>query len=212
MINSTGARPGFIDVIHPDSLNTINADTLKEKIEIYKIDEVIFCSENLTSTGIIENMALLRGLDVEIKIAPSESQFIIGSNSIHTQGDIYSVQVNQIAKPHQKRNKRLLDFFSSILFLVLSPILVFLQKSPKVFLSNIFKVLFGKKSWVGYGSDLSASKLPVIKPGVLNSGIPHRNITLTQQQEAQLDFLYARDYHVKIDIDIVLKCLRSLGN
>jgi len=212
LINSTGVRPGFIDVIHPDALNSINADTLKEKIEIFKIDEVIFCSENLTSTGIIENMALLRGLHVEIKIAPSESQFIIGSNSIHTQGDIYSVQVNQIAKPHEKRNKRILDVLSAIFFLTLSPVLIFLQKSPGSFLVNIFKVLFGKKSWVGYGAKTSLSKLPVIKIGVLNSAIPHRNIQLTEEQEAQLDFLYARDYHVKIDIDIILKCLRSLGN
>ena len=73
-------------------------------------------------------------------------------------------------------------------------------------------MLFGKKSWVGYGAKTSLSKLPVIKIGVLNSAIPHRNIQLTEEQEAQLDFLYARDYHVKIDIDIILKCLRSLGN
>jgi hypothetical protein len=212
LINSTGVRPSFTDVIHPDSLNKINADTLKEKIEIFKIDEVIFCSENLSSTGIIENMALLRGLNVEIKIAPSESQFIIGSNSIHTQGDIYSVQVNQIAKPHQKRNKRLLDVFTSVLFLILSPLLLFIQYHPAGLILNIYNVFIGKKSWVGYGSDRSASKLPVIKPGVLNSGIPHRNLQLTEEQEAQLDFLYARDYHVKIDIDIILKCLRSIGN
>ena len=212
LINSTGVRPGFIDVIHPESLDTLNADTLKEKIEIFKIDEVVFCSENLTSAGIIENMALLRGLDVEIKIAPSESQFIIGSNSIHTQGDIYSVQVNQIAKPHQKRNKRFLDFGSALLMFILSPVLVFIQKKPTGLFSNIFGVLFGKKSWVGYGSEKSTAKLPKIKDGVLNSGIPHKNIKLTDEQVAQLDFLYARDYHVKIDIDIMLKCLRSLGN
>ena len=212
IINSTGVRPGFIDVIHPDSLNDINADTLKEKIEIFKIDEVIFCSENLSSTGIIENMALLRGLNVEIKIAPPESLFIIGSNSIHTQGDIYSVQVNQIAKPHQKRNKRLLDVFSALLFLVLSPVLIWLQKNPAGFIKNCFGVLLGTKTWVGYGSAKSEQKLPLLKKGVLNSGLPHRNVRLTEEQKEQLDFLYARDYHVKIDIDIILKCLRSLGN
>lgn len=212
LINSTGVRPSFIDVIHPDSLNSINADTLKEKIAIFNIDEVIFCSENLTSAGIIENMALLRDLDIEIKIAPSESQFIIGSNSIHTQGDIYSVQVNQIAKSHQKRNKRLLDFFSSVLFLLFSPILLLLQKKPREFIINLFKVMFGKKSWVGYGAKTSIFKLPAIKEGILNSGIQHRGIQLTEQQEAQLDFLYARDYHVKMDVDIILKCLRNLGN
>ena len=86
------------------------------------------------------------------------------------------------------------------------------QKNKGGFIANIFRVLVGFKSWVGYSAENSAAKLPKLKKGVLNSALPHRNINLSIKQREQLDFLYARDYHVKIDLDIVLKCLRELGN
>jgi hypothetical protein len=46
----------------------------------------------------------LSPLDVDYKIAPPESISIIGSNSIHTAGDLYVVNINAITKPSNKRN------------------------------------------------------------------------------------------------------------
>ncbi|MBK8875739.1 MAG: hypothetical protein IPN13_18255 [Bacteroidetes bacterium] len=81
-----------------------------------------------------------------IKLLP-ESLFIIGSNSIDDQGDLYLVDVNAVSKRSNKRNKRLLDMGLSLLFLIASPILVFRVKNPAGFFGNIFKVLSGNYSW-----------------------------------------------------------------
>jgi GT2 family glycosyltransferase len=210
IITTTGARPGFTDIVTPQELN--NLESIKEKIEVFKIDELIFCSENLSSARIIEYMGKLKGLNIEIKIAPPESLFVIGSNSIHTQGDIYSIKVNKIAQPHEKRNKRLFDLVVSFLGLVLFPILIPFQKKPSGYLMNCLAVLFGRKTWVGYAENTSREKLPQLKPGVLNPSTPHQERNLDNVQKAQLDFLYARDYNVKIDADILLKSVRMLGN
>ncbi len=211
IIHSTGIHPGHVEIVDPQSLTGDGANILKEKIEIFKIDEVVFCSENLSSQGIIESMGVLKDLRVEIKIAPPESQFIIGSNSIHTQGNIYSVQVNKIANPVQKRNKRLLDILVAFLLLAASPVLVFIVKQPLGFIKNIFCVLTARRTWVGYTLKESNEKLPTLKTGVLSPGLPYVNSKLSQDNFAQLDFLYARDYHVSVDINIVLKSLRELG-
>ena len=212
IIHSTGFHTGHVEIIAPNELQGEGLFKLREKIEIFKIDEVIFCSENLSSQGIIENMGVLKDLRVEIKIAPPESQFIIGSNSIHTQGNIYSVQVNKIANPVQKRNKRLLDTSLSLILLALSPILLFVVKQPLGFIKNIFSVLTARKTWVGYTLKESNEKLPTLKSGVLSPGLPYVNSKLSENNIAQLDFLYARDYHVSVDINILLKSLRGLGN
>jgi len=212
IIHSTGFHPGHVEIIAPAELQGDGLFKLKEKIEIFKIDEVIFCSENLSSQGIIENMGVLKDLHVEIKIAPPESQFVIGSNSIHTQGNIYSVRVNKIANPVQKRNKRLLDVALSLILTALIPIMLFIVKHPLSFINNIFQVLLAKKSWVGYTLIDSNKKLPTLKRGVLSPGLPYANSKLSEDNIAQLDFLYARDYHVSVDINILLKSFKELGN
>ena len=57
--------------------------------------------------------------NVDYKIAPQESISIIGSNSIDTQGELYSLDFNLIAKSSNKRIKRLFDILSSIILLMI---------------------------------------------------------------------------------------------
>ncbi|HEY4798091.1 MAG TPA: glycosyltransferase, partial [Bacteroidia bacterium] len=137
---------GFVSTEHPAS-ETQNAELylgkfsqMNEIIDMYKIDEVIFCSKNLSSENIIDSMS---NTDAEFKIAPPESSSIIGSNSIDTAGDLYVIDVNSVTKPSNKRKKRIIDIFFSILFIALLPLLIFIVRHPLNFIGNIFKVLFG---------------------------------------------------------------------
>ena len=57
-------------------------DQLKEVIEIYDLNEIIFCSEDLNPQKIIEQMNDLEGYDILYKIAPPNSSYIIGSRTI----------------------------------------------------------------------------------------------------------------------------------
>ena len=61
---------------------------LDEILKIHKLNEIIFSAKDVNAKDIINYMSIISS-SVEIKIAPSESTFIIGSNSIHSQGDLY---------------------------------------------------------------------------------------------------------------------------
>ena len=50
---------------------------------------------------------------IDIKIAPTESTFIIGSNSIHSQGTLYSLENRKEQKNSIKTFfKKYIDFFN----------------------------------------------------------------------------------------------------
>ncbi len=181
---------------------------LPEIMEVYHPDELIFCSKSIASGQIIDQMAKIRTGKTEFKIAPPESLFIIGSSSVDNAGDIYTIGLNTINLPVNKRNKRVFDLLFSILFLCCFPILVLLSGSFFQLLLNILNVLFGKNSWVGYEGD--AKGLPKIKKGILfpSDALSMRVDASTTEK---LDMLYAKDYKVYNDLNIALKAIRKTG-
>ena len=185
---------------------------LEEIIRINRIDEIIFCAEDISSAEIIRTMLDLSPLDVDYKIAPPKSISIIGSNSIHTAGDLYVVNINAITKNSNKRRKRLFDFSLALVYLVLSPFIIWLFQKKSGFTSNSLQVLTGKKSWVGYIQEpLTYEMLPPLKAGILHPGDLFAEISLDTQKKKQLNMLYAKDYSVITDIEIVLKNWKNLG-
>ena len=210
---------GFIGFIGP------SAETEKEKgyigsiaqikdiINIYKVDEVIFCAKDLPSQIIIDKMSELNVSQVEFKIAPPESLSIIGSQSIKTSGDIFILELDSITKSNNKRTKRFFDLTISVVLLPLSPLLVFFQKRPQGLFSNLFQVIIAKKSWVGYRfTDVDAQhKLPKIKSGVLNPTDVLKSKNISPETIERLNLLYARDYKVINDLNILIKGFSELG-
>lgn len=184
---------------------------LLEIIDIYRIEEIIFCAKDLSSQQIMTLMQQVKNTHVEIKIAPPESMFVIGSNSINTQGEWYTVQVNTIAKPANKRNKRLIDFFGAVFLLAVSPLLIWFQKQPGGYLGNCIKVLFGKKTWVGYHPQGDPQQLPPLKPAVLFANQQSKTALHNEQTLLHMNFLYAKEYTVVLDLEIILKNLQNLG-
>ena len=79
---------GQINEIASKNLYLGKISQLKEVFKIHKINEVIFSAKDISANEIISIMQTIPN-QIEIKIAPSESTFIVGSNSIHTQGDLY---------------------------------------------------------------------------------------------------------------------------
>ncbi|MBW6536153.1 MAG: glycosyltransferase [Mariniphaga sp.] len=185
---------------------------LNEIVRINRIDEIIFCADNISSAEIIRAMLELTSLDIDFKIAPPESISIIGSNSIHTAGDLYVVHINAITKPANRRRKRLFDFSTALTFFILSPFLVWLFNKKGRFLKNVWQVLVGKKSWVGYvESSESQAELPSIKPGILSPADMFENAASDANKNNRLNGLYARNYSVLTDAEILLKGWKNLG-
>ncbi len=188
-----------------------NINQIEEVISIYKINEVIFCSRDISSQGIINHMHTLVSADVDFKIAPPESLSIIGSNSIDTAGDLYIIDVNSISKSKNKRNKRLIDLLLSFIFLLFSPILFFIQNNKLGFIKNIFSVAFGFKSWVGYGKEIN-EHLPKIKPSVLSPSDAIKNIEISEDTKNRLNLAYSKNYKIENDLNIIWEGIKKLGN
>jgi GT2 family glycosyltransferase len=216
LLKNSGLQAGFTGWIASGGLTGNVAlgglSQLPEIMNIYRIDEVIFCAKDLSSQDIMEHMSRIQPKQVEIKIAPPESMFVIGSNSINTQGEWYTVQVNTIALPANKRIKRLLDVVSSLVFLLLSPLLILFQKRPVSFLVNSVQVLVGKKTWVGYHPEGKPENLPEIRNGVLTANFQTRSPIADEATLARINFLYAKEYRPNLDLEIILKNMRLLGS
>jgi GT2 family glycosyltransferase len=218
LLQKSYIKPDFVGLV--SSSENLNGDNtfigsvtqVVDIIRIYNIDEVIFCSKSISHQLIIDKMTEWKVARVDYKIAPEDSLSIIGSNSIHTRGDLYTVDINAVDRIANRRNKRLLDIFLSLIFIALSPVLLFLQRKPISFIKNIFKVLWGSKSWVGYYPLQSQlQQLPRIRKGVLN---PIDSIKFKNDEEdtiKQLNLLYARDYNPWKDLNIILFAFRKLG-
>lgn len=184
---------------------------LPDLVRVFRIDEVIFCSANLSSEAIFKAMRDLKDPNLEFKIAPPESQFIIGSSSIHSQGSWYTQDVNRIDKPENRRAKRLLDFLLALLLLPFFPILMWFFKKPFLFVQRLFQVLFGRKTWVAYADDAANKSLPSLAPAVL-----HLDLTLSPERREgrirqQLNQLYAKDYHWQKDLAFIWQFRKWLG-
>jgi hypothetical protein len=231
LLNLTGTRINFIGFADEEKHIPSEADAdfrqyhlgsisrLADLTEVYRADEVIFCAADIPSQTIIACMSQITGRDVEFKIAPPESMYIIGSHSINNPGELYVVDVNAISRPVNRRNKRVLDVAASLLFILASPLLIFFQRHPAGFISNILSVITGKKTWVGYSSGQPAQNaatqrvpsLPQIRPSVFSTSDIIESHISDISNSAKLDQLYAKDYHVNNDMRIILKNWRALG-
>jgi O-antigen biosynthesis protein len=184
---------------------------LDQVVLVHKIDEVIFCARDVSVQQIISAMSGTYRKEVDFKIAQPDSLYLIGSNSIDTAGDLYMLDINSINKPSNKRNKRTLDVVLALFLLLLSPILAWITGSPFQFVRNAASVLIGSKTWVGYAKKQSLEnvKLPRIKPAVLSLDVT-ANREKTNVLE-RINLIYARDYHVILDLKFIFNNFRYLG-
>jgi hypothetical protein len=206
---------GYISLSETDTCENYlgSIEQIRDIVRINRIGEVIFCSEDIRSNDIINAMLELADSDTEIKIAPPESMSIIGSNSIHAAGDLYQIDINAVNKSRNKKIKRFFDIFFSIFILVFIWIEIWLVKNRRKLIGNIFGVLAGKISWVGYIPNQQPSRdLPAIKKGVLNPGMLFAGTQMSETRINQLNILYAKDYSVWNDIELSAFNLKKLDS
>ena len=192
---------------------------IDDAIRYYNADEVVFCSKDLPIQRIISIMASLgnmpgRHRQVEYKIAPTDSSFIIGSNSIHRTEDLYTEELRTIADPLNRRNKRLFDVISSILLIVLSPILLPFQQHKRSYFAHCWQVLSGKKSWVGVSTAqthreqcVSATRNGIFAP---EDALSRRSSSLSPELKQRLHLRYLRNYKLTTDLQILYKNIFSI--
>ncbi|MBL0131402.1 MAG: glycosyltransferase [Chitinophagaceae bacterium] len=173
--------------------------------------EIIFCQGALSFADIIRGIQNLpRGMVAKFHAAGSSS--IVGSDSKNTSGESVSIENGyKLADPYNRRLKRLLDIGISILGIITFPLQLFIIKKPFSFFANCLAVLFAKKTWIGYAR--VQKNLPPLHPGILTcNGIPVSAKQQFPDESLQMmNYWYARDYEPTVDLKLVWRMYRKLG-
>ena len=188
----------------------IQLNQLNDLVRIKKIHEVVFCAKDISAQSTIEIMSTFSTLHkVDFKISQPNTLFLIGSNSIHSSGDLYMVDMNTINNIKNIRAKRLFDLSSAILLISIYPLLFLFIKHPLIALKNILSVLIGLSTWVGYYKNTTSVKLPKLKNNILSvtDGISPINDDIA----TKLNVVYAKDYSIIADLRILIRNLKFLG-
>ncbi|SDB84801.1 glycosyltransferase family 2 protein [Williamwhitmania taraxaci] len=210
LLELSGAQ-GEVSQFNPTQIN-YNFDQqlliLKEKIRVQKIDEVIFSANDLSTTDIITLMLQLSSLNCDFKIAPTKGLSLIGSNSIETAGDLYTIGQETLASTTNRRLKRIIDFSFGLFFLSTIPLWLPVNKKPKTFLFRILKLLIGKETVVGYlHNDPQLKLLPNLKHGIIS---PSNALSINTENAHTTNLMYAKNYTAAGDILIILKSFPNL--
>ena len=180
-------------------VSAVSGQTLSAKVRIEQITEVVFCAKDVSSELIIAAMSQLSNAGIEMKIAPPESYFLIGSQSIDGVGNQVMVDINSISLPENKRKKRLLDIATSVFVCLFFAMIALLGRWRGHYFKDALAVLLSKKTWVGYTNKTPG--LPFLPVPV----ILIYNGEMESEQKAKLAMLYAKDYNVVNDLRVIVK-------
>lgn len=181
-------------------------ENLEEIVTVFKADELIFCSKDVTSKEILAWMVRLGPKRIHYKIAPEASSFIIGSRSKNSQGELFTEEISlQLSKSSTLQKKRLFDILFTLLMLVLCPIWLIFSKRRKERLMACTDILTRKKTWVGYGGTSATGVLPKIPPGVFSCLQQSKSEVTDPEIIDTLNYRYARFYAIETDLEILLK-------
>ncbi|MDR2011096.1 MAG: glycosyltransferase family 2 protein [Bacteroidales bacterium] len=218
LLNNNNPKIKIIAFVNPDEKESDsffmgNLSQLDDIVKINKIDEIIFCIKNMQSQQVISTMLKLNNSKLDYKIASSDGFSVIGSNSISSTGELYNIDINSIAKPENSRKKRLLDIFVSFLLIIFLPVMVFLVPHPWQMIKNLFSVFFGTKTFVSYSrsSAIDTSLLPKLKKGIFSPVSALRKTDISPSLEERLNLMYAKDYSILHDLNIIRKSWKELG-
>lgn len=219
ILNQTSFKPIIAGFVAPDNNGKSgpyigNISQLNDMVHINKINEIIFCAKDVSAHVIIKLMLNLADSNVDYKIASPDSLSVIGSNSINTSGELYTINLNSITKATNRRNKRLFDFMASIFLFVFSPVLIFYIQNPLNFFKNIFWVIIGENSWIGYAPNENLNrkqKLPKIKKGIISQLETIKDRNISPEAIERMNMLYAKDYKIYHDVKIMFNSFKYLG-
>jgi GT2 family glycosyltransferase len=198
--------PSALDAISPQFLGNIN--DLDDICRINQIDDIIFCSKDVTASQIMYWMSKLGG-KYQFRIMQASNASIISSYSKNDPGELFTYRIHlNLADVRFLRQKRLFDLIFCFVFLVLFPFLVLFQRknSPGI-IGQLITVLKGERTWIGYGKITSKDEnnsLPPIPEGVLTlSEISHAvNKRIPSEEKVLVEnIIYARHYTFNADVN-----------
>ena len=180
-----------------------NADSLHQLQKKVSFREVVFCAGEMSYGAIIEKIQQLPKT-VKVTLFGAGTGSMVGSESKDTSGQSFTAAGKfRLNDPAARRCKRLADAGSAIVFLVFCPILIWFIKNKMEWMTNLFSIFSGKKTWVGYS--VPNNQLPLLRKSVLaTNGLPHiANSNLSEETLTQLDYRYAKNYRCRDDVRMI---------
>lgn len=174
------------------------------------VKELICCTGTLTYKEIIQKLPEVPA-GVLVSFYSPLSHSIISSEDKNTAGAIISHQEYfRLGNPLFLRVKRLFDVVVSVILFLTFPVHFILKRRPIQFFKNLIQVLVAGKTFVGYAT--SNNPLPPLKPGLVTTLGPTVTLPdLPEHSAFQADNLYARNYQVFMDMQLVWKNYQSLS-
>jgi GT2 family glycosyltransferase len=194
------------------------AQNINKVIRDYKIDEVIFSSEELSYNQMIQIISSLRKENVEFKVVGSDQDFVVGKTSVSILDDMPLFEINfNISDPKMRFIKSLFDYSLALITLFLVyPFIFFKYKIASQtktefaeFILNVPSVLSGKYSFVGPKENYNSQNIFLGKKGL--TGFWYYE-TEDKDEIEKLDFYYAKNQNIWMDIEIISKSLNKMLN
>lgn len=174
--------------------------------------ELIFCAGTTTYKSILAQLSTITA-SLRFRFHASGSNSIVGSDSSSSSGEVLTGESPfQLDQPTKRRLKRLVDVVTSLWFLLILPLHFLFVEKPRAFLYHCVLVVWGHRTWVGYGS--GAAGLPKLRKGILlaNGEAVSRAHAIPEESLALIDQYYARDYDPLQDLWLIIKNYKHLGN
>jgi len=176
--------------------------TLQKNIAVNKI---IFCIGTVPLSEAMKQMQLLGKKNIRFLFHVSGSGSIVGSHTLAPGAAIVTPLIDyRIEHPYQKRMKRVVDLSVSLFLLITIPVHLFIHPRTGRLARNIFHVLAGNRTWVGYAS--TSTLLPAIKAGAISQTVQNLNKNLLEKTDKR----YAKNYDWWDDLVIIFKNYRRL--
>jgi len=177
-------------------------------VKLYRINEVIFCGQDMPIAQIMKLMHNLYPLQLKFKIASiADSNVIIGSNTIYAVEELFVHKNNTLTCRNNQLKKRLFDLCSALILSLSLPIIIWFLHRKRFFLKSLILVLIGQLSWVTYKEIKHGEKIKrkgVFEPDVMLG----KMVTKELQQKAYQ--LYAEDYDWTVDMKILLTEIKNI--
>lgn len=200
---------GFVSIDDEEGDDILGMVTrLEDLCNLYKVDEVIFCSKDVSSSETMRWMSKMASTTVSFKIVPDDSGFIIGSNAKDMNGELYTEEVLfALADKNTLQKKRLVDFVIGIVLLPFGILLGWFGSGIVNYYHRIFSTITGRKTWVSYDKTVDVSDLPKLKNGIFVTSDESNRIEMTNSVRKRLNFFYAKNYSIMDDVNLILKNL-----
>lgn len=180
-------------------------DDLEQLIEIYQINVIVFDGNSCSNTYIIKQIEKYANKDIEFKIIPQNTSYIIGSSSKNKQGELLTMDpqfnINQL---ESMRMKKFFDVSVLLICLFLFP-LFFWHEFIRKIAYNAFSILFNKKTIFSYSREAAFISVPKMNPGLF----PIARVSDSESIKKHKVLAYAQHYTLAADLKLLLQSLRE---